>query len=131
MASTPNYAVTPKLTTVQVSTANTNRDGSTGTYSAEITIGSNGALLDHIQMQATVTTTAGLIRIFYAADGSTYRLLGEQTTAAATVSGTVPGDKQTWVPPGGVPMNLTGGSKLKFNVNNSETWNIHVQLNEY
>ena len=128
---TPIFCQKPRLETVQVTTANANRDGSTGAYSSAITAGANGSLLDAIIFQATVTSAAGLVRVFYAANGSTYRLLAEIVTAAATVSGTVPGNQVVWTPPGGVPLNLDANGTLIFNLANTETWNVHVQLADY
>lgn len=130
VTATPIFCQKPRLETVQVSVANTNRDA-TGTLSSAITAGANGSLLDAITFKAAVTSAAGTLRIFYAADGSTYRLLGEVTAAGVTASGTVASEQLVWTPPSGVPMNMDANSTLKFCVNNSETWNVHVQLADY
>lgn len=91
MATEPQFAVTPRIGAVNVSTANTNRDG-TGTVATLITGASTGTRIAEIVCQARVTTTAGMVRIFLY-DGSTYRFFDEVSIAAATVSGTVKGTR--------------------------------------
>lgn len=91
MASTPAFAVTPRIASVNVATANTNRDG-TGTVATLITGASTGTRIAEIVCQAKVTTTAGMVRIFLY-DGSTYYFFDEVSIAAATVSGTVKGTR--------------------------------------
>jgi hypothetical protein len=90
MAAAPTYAANPRsIDRVSVSTANTNRDGS-GTI-ATISIGSAaGFKVMEVVAQATVTTTAGMIRIFISTDsGSTWRLWDEIPVGAVTVSASV------------------------------------------
>jgi hypothetical protein len=124
---TPAFTQSPLLAQVQMGTANTNRDGSTGTYSSAISAGANGSLVDYIAFKAIVTTTPGTLRIFYSPDsGTTWRLLDEVATAGAVVGATSPGESQIWIPPGGVPLNLPSTGQLKFCPNNSETWNVFV-----
>lgn len=137
VTATPIYVQTPKATTVQVGTANTNRDGSTGTYSSEITVGANGGILESIKVHGTGTTTAGVVRAFYASDGTNFRLLAEIMVTAITPStslaayGSTTPSEGLWVPPGGVPFNLTASSKLKFSTHNAETFNVHVSHGDY
>lgn len=87
MALEPQYGSTPRLASVNVATANTNRDG-TGTVATLITAGTNGTQIREIAYKARVTTTAGMLRIFLH-DGSTFYLFDEIGVLAATVSGTV------------------------------------------
>ena len=89
MAASPVFAVTPRLSSVAVSVANTNRDG-TGTIVSLITGVAAGTRINEISVQATVTTTAGMVRI-YLYDGTNYRLWDEVSIAAATVSASVKG----------------------------------------
>lgn len=133
MTNTPVFTQTPNTKVTQVTTANTNRDGTTGTYSAAITFGANGGLLDYIKFHATVTVNAGLLRIFYSPDsGTTWRLLDEVVVpATVTPSGTVAADDHIWVPPGNQPLNIPSTGQLKFNVNNAETWNVFVHESDY
>ena len=63
MASNPSYAATPRAAFAATSTANANRDG-TGTLATLITGAASGTRVDDIKFQYTVTTTAGMIRIF-------------------------------------------------------------------
>lgn len=89
MASTAQYVATPKNGVAQVSTANTNRDG-TGTLATVYTAGTNGSRIDALQIQAAATTTAGMVRFFISNDGgTTKRLVGEVAITAITPSATV------------------------------------------
>lgn len=132
VTATPIFVQTVKTTCLNVSVANTNRDGSTGTYSSALTIGANGGLLESIKVVATVTTTAGMVRIFYADDGTNYDLIAEIPVTAYTVSGTQPAfgnnspTEGLWVPPGGRPLNLTAGSKIKASTHNGEAMGVFV-----
>lgn len=87
MATAPAFAATPRIGAVSISTANTNRDG-TGTIGTVLTAGSGGTKIDEVVVQATGTTTAGMVRL-YLYDGSTYFLYDEVPITAATPSGTV------------------------------------------
>jgi hypothetical protein len=87
MASTPNYAGTPRAGVAVIATANANRDG-TGTLGTVLTAGSSGSRVDTIVVQATGTTTAGLVRLFLH-DGTSARLWREVEVGAVTPSGTV------------------------------------------
>lgn len=132
VTATPIFVQTVKTTTVNVTTANTNRDGTTGSYVVGPTIGSNGGLLESIKVIASGTTTAGVVRVFYADDGTNYDLLAEILVTAITPSASVASFGNTsqseglWTPPGGKPMNLTASSKLKFSTHNTENFNIFV-----
>ncbi|NBX74718.1 MAG: hypothetical protein EBQ89_10555, partial [Alphaproteobacteria bacterium] len=63
MATDPNFAGTPLAGNAQISTANTNRDG-TGTLGTVVTAGASGSRIEEIVIEATGTTTAGMIRLF-------------------------------------------------------------------
>lgn len=91
MATSPAFAITPRIASVNIATANTNRDG-TGTVGTLITGASTGTRVAEIVCQAKATTTAGMVRIFLY-DGTTYYLFDEVSIAAATVSGTVKGTR--------------------------------------
>lgn len=78
-----------------VSTANTARDG-TGTIAtllasaaaaADVT---GGTRIDFVDIKATATTTAGMIRLFVSTDtGASWRLIREIAVTAITVSASV------------------------------------------
>lgn len=85
MASTPKFVGTPKSPSTTFSTANTNRDGTTGTYSTLHTAGADGSRVDSIMISALSTTTAGMIRVFLDT-----ALLAEIPVLAITPSSTQP-----------------------------------------
>lgn len=90
MASAAQYVGTPKNTGATISTANTARDG-TGTLGTVYTAGSSGSRIDSIVVQATATTTAGMIRFFISNDaGTTKRLVYELPVVAITPSAAIP-----------------------------------------
>jgi len=88
MASNPAFAVTPKVGMAQVSVANSNRDGTTGTYVTVITGASTGTRIAEVTIEPTVTTTAGMVRLFLF-DGTNTRLWDEITVSAVVPSATV------------------------------------------
>lgn len=87
MASSPIFATTPRIGLAQVSAANTNRDG-TGTIVTVFSAGALGSRIDSIELTATVTTTAGVIRLFLN-DGTNTRLWKEILVTAITPSASV------------------------------------------
>jgi hypothetical protein len=87
MALNPSFAVTPRLASVNIATANTNRDG-TGTVAALITGASTGTRIAEIVIKARVTTTAGQVRVFLH-DGTNFFIFDEIIVAAATPSNSV------------------------------------------
>jgi hypothetical protein len=90
MASNPVFAVTPRIGMGTVSVANTNRDGITGAYVDIIVGASTGTRVAEIVIQSTVTTTAGMVRLFIT-DGVSTKMFDQVSVAAATVSATVKG----------------------------------------
>jgi hypothetical protein len=87
MADSPSFAVTPRLASVNIATANTNRDG-TGTVATLITGASTGTRIAEIVIKARVTTTAGQVRVFLH-DGTTFFFFDEIAVAVATPSNSV------------------------------------------
>lgn len=83
-----NYAATPRTEVAQVSVANTNRNG-TGDIVNVFTAGTNGSRIDDIAITPTVTTTAGMVRL-YIHDGANARLWREVAIAANTPSASNP-----------------------------------------
>ena len=87
----PRYIAKTFHAEVDYSTANTNLDGTTGTYATLHTWTSlanegKGGLIDAIGYKYAASTTAGMFRIFLNDD-----LLAEIDVAAATVGATVQG----------------------------------------
>lgn len=125
MSTSPQYASTPRCGIGQVATANTNRDG-TGTIGTIFTAGASGSRIDAINIKATGTTTAGMIRLFIH-DGADARLLTEVPVTAITPSGTLPSweaqlntNTMTQV----LPLVLPTGYSLRAATNNAETFNL-------
>ena len=83
------FAITPRISCVNIATANTARDG-TGTVATLITGAATGTRVAEIVIKAKVTTTAGQVRLFLH-DGTSFFFLSEIAVAAATVSATVQG----------------------------------------
>lgn len=93
MATNPAFIATPRLTSVNVSSANTARDG-TGSITSLITGAASGTRVLEIDAQCAATSAAALVRIFLSTDsGSTWKLFDEIAITAATVSDTVKGNR--------------------------------------
>ena len=125
MANNANFASTPRVGVGQVTTANTNLDG-TGTIATIFTAGASGSRIDAINLKAVATTTAGMIRLFVH-DGTNARLLTEVPVTALTPSGTLPAweaqlntNSMSQV----LPIILPAGYSLRASTNNAETFNV-------
>jgi len=122
MSTSAQYASTVRAAAGQVTTANPNRDGTTGAYVSIFTAGASGSRIDDIYMTATVTTTAGMIRLFIS-DGTNTRLLSETPVAAITVSATTAAWTNVLLSQGLV---IPSGYILKASTEKSEAINILV-----
>ena len=123
MAVNPNFAATPKCGIGQLSAANTARDG-TGTIVTIFTAGGSGSRIEHLDICAAGTTTAGMIRLFIH-DGTNTRLIKEIAVTAITPSASVAAFQTT--------VNLStlanvyllpNGYSLKASTHNAETFNV-------
>jgi hypothetical protein len=121
MATTAQYASTVQNASAQISTANTNRNG-TGTIVSVMTGATNGTRIDDIYIVATGTTTAGVVRL-YVSDGSNIRLWQEILVSAVTPSTTIPVWSYTLL---NQALVLESGWSLQASTNNAETFNIIV-----
>lgn len=121
MATAPAFAATVNRGAVAVSTANTNRDG-TGTLGTVFTAGSSGSRVDEIRINATGTTTAGMVRIFVS-DGTNHRLLKEQPIAAVTPSATVAAEAY---PLTFANLLLKAGETIRASTHNAESFVVHA-----
>lgn len=119
MAANPQYVGTPKSPTVVISTANTNRDGTTGTYGTLMTAGPSGSRVDRIRVQATGTTTAGMIRFFVGT-----ALIYELPVVAITASATSPVFGANVTFDNGLV--LAASAVLKVSTNNAESFAVSV-----
>ena len=87
MATSPVFAVTPRVASVSVATADSSYTSPTNVGTL-ITGASSGTRISEIVCKSAATSAAALIRIFLY-DGTTYWLFDEITIAAATGSTTV------------------------------------------
>ena len=129
MATSPNFSATPKCGSVAISTANTNRDG-TGTLGTIFTAGASGSRIDSIVIQASVTTTAGMIRLFIY-DGTTARLYDEVPVFAVTPAASVPAfgaalGNNAPLSSSKYPLMLPTGYSLRASTHNAENFNVHA-----
>lgn len=135
MSTTAQYATTPTIDQVQISTANTNRDGtgSLGTVasgpSSAVAAGV-GKRIQKLTITATGTTTAGCIRFFLSTDGgTTKRMIYEHVVTAVTVGASTaaftasPTFFEGFILQGQVS---SQSCILYASTHNSETFNIHV-----
>ena len=128
MSTTANYAATPKNGSTQLATANTARDG-LGTFGLVYTAGASGSRIDSLVVQATGTTTAGMIRFFISIDaGTTKRLVYELPVLANTASATSPVWQYTLTSQNASFMQnglvLQASALLYAATNNAETFNV-------
>jgi len=124
--SAPLFSQTPRLALVQISTANTNRDG-TGTVVDVITGATNGTRIDRITIAATGTTTAGMIRL-YLYDGTNTRLWQEAPVTAAIPSGTVQVFRYVL---SSQALILPNGYKIRASTHNAETFNVFAEGGDF
>jgi len=133
MATTAQYTAQPNLEISQVTTANTNRDG-TGTL-VTIATGPAAAAADgvgeriiRVTVCATGTTTAGVIRFFISLDnGTTNRLICEKLVPAITPSTSVAAFRMEVSELVGTMLPGGGQALLRASTNNTETFNILVE----
>lgn len=116
----PRYIGTPKAWVVSIATANTNRDG-TGTVGTLATAGTSGSLIDLVRVVASVTTTAGVVRLFLH-DGTNYFLYKELLVTAITPSTTQEVFTVEYTPTS--PLYLPSGWSLRASTHNSETFKL-------
>jgi hypothetical protein len=116
----PIFTLTPICDCVAIATINTARDG-TGTIGTVSSAGANGTRYDAIHIKATVTTTAGCVRLFVYT-GSTYFLLEEINIPAITVSATQPAYSTTYYFPGG--LTLPTGYSIRASTEKGENFNV-------
>jgi hypothetical protein len=124
MASTGNYASTPRTGVVVIDTANTARDG-TGTLGTVLLAPASGSRIDGLDIQAVGTTTAGMVRLFVH-NGTTAFLLTEIPVIAVTPGAAIPAwsvHLSTNSNPN-FPIVLGSGFSLRASTNNADAFNI-------
>lgn len=117
------------LATVQISTANTNRDG-TGTLGTVLTGAADGTRIHKITIKAAVTTTAGMIRL-YIDNLTNVRLWKEITVDAVTPSATVEAFSEVIDLPGEDALNIPSGYILKASTEKAEAFNVIAEGGNY
>jgi len=124
MAANPVFTATPHVEVTNISTANTNRDGS-GTISTCFTAGASGSRLDRVIVRATGNTTNGMIRL-YLYDGTNYRIFHEVSITGTTPSATVEGASATVILNNFFIPGSSGFNRVGVSTHNAETFNITV-----
>ena len=119
MSSNANFAATPKSPSAALSVANTNRDGTTGTYVTLITAGASGSRVDRLVIKATGTTTVGMIRLFVGT-----ALVLEVPVLAVTPSASIPSWGTEVVFCNGLI--LQAGAVLKASAEKAEAFNLVI-----
>lgn len=87
MAADPVFAVTPRISSVSIATADSSYTAPTNVGTL-ITGASTGTRVAEIVVKCAATSAAAIVRVFLY-DGTTYWLFDEITVAAATGSATV------------------------------------------
>jgi hypothetical protein len=125
MAASPIFVGTSKAPIVNFATANTGRDG-TGTIATLHAAGASGATFSRIRIQATVATTAGVIRIWKRVTAGTWRLLKEVLVGAITPTTAIEAWSDEWAPLDGIQLAAT--DEIGVSTNNAETFNAFAEL---
>lgn len=119
MATAPNFAATPRVGAVGISTAETSRTAPTNVETV-FTAGSSGSRIDEINVVATGTTTANVVRLFLF-DGTNYFLMQEVLIAELTPSATTPVVTYTSTYSN---LMLPNGWSLRATTNNAESYEV-------
>ena len=134
MAAYGNYTAVPRNGGCVISAANAARDG-TGTLGTVLTGATRntgaavplqgGSRIDALTLQATGTTTAGMIRLFLH-DGSNARLIGEVPVQAVTPNATTRAwsARLTKDVSDLLPIVLADGASLRASTEKAESFNV-------
>ncbi|MCS7316765.1 MAG: hypothetical protein NZZ41_00380 [Candidatus Dojkabacteria bacterium] len=122
MATTPNFASSPRASFAVINTANTNRDG-TGTIVTVFNAGPQGSRIETIEVIAIGATTNNVVRIFLN-DGTNTRLYDEILISASTPSTTEKVQRHSLV----FTYNfvLPPGWSIRASTNNAESYVVLV-----
>jgi hypothetical protein len=133
MATSAQFTAQPTIDITQISTANANRDG-TGTIAtiatgpATAAAAGVGERINRVTVQATGTTTAGVIRFYISIDsGTTNRLICEKLVPAVTPSTSIPAFRMEVGELTGIILPGGGAAVLRASTNNAEAFNILVE----
>ena len=125
----PIFPLTPKIGKANISVANTNRvvTGVAG-LTQVLEAGTDGTRLDRAKIQATATTTAGVVRLWIYSGSGNADLYDEILVTAATPSVTVEAFNTV------IDFNaefLPAGYSLYASTHNSEAFNVIVFGGDY
>jgi len=122
MATAAQYAAVPRTAIQVLGSANANRNG-TGVVNIVFTANAtSGSRIDDIFVNATGTTTAGVIRL-YVSDGTNINLWQETLVTATTPSTTVQTFNFSLINQGLI---LAPGWSLRASTNAAETFHVVV-----
>lgn len=131
MASQPAFASTPRCEQALCNTANTNRDGTTGTYTTVFTGGTNGSRVDHIRIQASETTTAGVVRIWRNKNGLRL-LLREIMVQAITPSTSIAAwSAEMFFSGANLLLLADANDDIDVSVHNAEDFNVFIDGGDF
>lgn len=112
-----------------ISSANTNRDG-TGAIATVVTGDADGTRITRITIQATVTTTAGMVRL-YIDNTTSVKLWKEVAVTAITGSASLPEFVSILEFTGERAIILPAGYELQASTHNAETFNVIAEGGNY
>lgn len=124
----PIFIASPNNQQSQVTVANTNRDGTTGTYVTCWTPGVNGSILSKVVVEVPGVAAGDVIRLFWN-DGSTTRLYLEIQVTATTPGVGTSCFRFEYVP--STPEVYPSGWSLKASTNQGQATNILVLGGNY
>lgn len=122
MATTAQYAATPRVGSATLTTADTSLTAPT-TVGTVLTAGASGTRIDYIEVQGVATTTACLVNLFIY-DGTNYILWQQVPVIAITSSTTVPAFSSVLSSNGNanvMPLTLPTGYSLRATVTVTQT----------
>lgn len=134
----PVFSQTPTNGFTQISTANSNRDGVTGTYATLLTGATYGTRISYIRIKALGTTTAGMIRFFHdqVSGAGNVNLIKEVVVDAVIPSGTAESfeafiDFEYYAQDNQSGLILAADEELRVSTQNAETFAITVYGSNY
>lgn len=122
MATSAQYAATPKVGSALLTTADTSLTAPT-TVGTVLTAGANGTRIDYIDIQGVATTVAGNINLFIY-DGTNYILWNQVNVIAVTSSTTSPAWQAVLSSTGNanlMPLTLPTGYSLRATTSVAQT----------
>lgn len=124
----PIFPQVVKAGMAQINTANTNLDGTTGTYGTVLTAGVNGSRIERGRIKAAESTTAGMIR-FFLTDGTNTRLITEVMVSLIAASISTPSFEADV--PALAGMLIPAGWGIKASTHVAEDFNIVIEYGDY